>query len=221
MLDDADPEFAGGQAVIGRMLNAGQSCIAAKRFIVAAAVADAFVGRFSAGVEALVVGDPRAEATQVGPLVDEAALTALEDQVARSVAAGARIVTGGQRLPRPGCFYAPTLLTAVTPEMPVATEEVFGPVAPVLVAADEEEAIRIANQTPFGLGGSVWTRDLERGRRVAGRIEAGTVFVNSIVKSDPRMPFGGIKASGLGRELSWHGLREFVNVKGISLYGHP
>ncbi|MCK4414619.1 MAG: NAD-dependent succinate-semialdehyde dehydrogenase [Candidatus Eisenbacteria sp.] len=220
VLEDADPAFTARQAVSGRMINAGQSCIAAKRFIVVASLAEDFTRHFAAGLEALTVGDPLDEATQVGPVVDERALVELETQLARSVAAGAKVVTGGKRLSRPGCFFAPTLVTETTPEMPVMSEEVFGPIAPVIVVADEAEAIAVANQTPFGLGGSVWTRDLERGLRLARRIEAGTVFVNSIVKSDPRMPFGGIKKSGIGRELYKYGLREFVNIKGINIYEH-
>ncbi len=220
VLDDADVELAARHAVRGRTLNAGQSCIAAKRFLVARPLAEAFTARFAALMGALVVGDPLDERTQVGPLVDARALAEVAAQVTDSVAAGARVAAGGGRLDRPGFFYAPTVLSGVTPDMRVAREEVFGPVAPVLVVADDEEAIALANATEFGLGASVWTRDLARGERVARRLEAGATFVNSIVKSDPRMPFGGVKKSGLGRELSHHGLREFVNVKGISVYDH-
>jgi len=169
---------------------------------------------------ALVVGDPLDEATQVGPLVSEAARQEIEAQVQDAVTRGARALCGGRRPDRPGFFYAPTVLAGVTPQMRVAQEEVFGPVAPVLVVEDEDEAVRLANDSEFGLGGSVWTRDLARGERVARRLEAGATFVNSIVKSDPRLPFGGVKRSGLGRELSWHGLREFVNVKAVNVYDH-
>ncbi len=183
-------------------------------------LADAFTARFGELAAALVVGDPLDARTQLGPLVNAAARAELDAQVAASVAAGARLVTGGRPLDRPGFFYAPTVLAGVTPTMPVAREEVFGPVAPVMVVKDEAAAIALANETDFGLGASVWTRDLARGERVARRLEAGAVFVNSIVKSDPRLPFGGVKRSGLGRELSRHGLREFVNIKGLSVYDH-
>ncbi len=220
VLDDADLEFTAHQAVRGRMLNAGQSCIAAKRFIVVEALAAPFTARFGELAAQLVVGDPLDERTQVGPLVNAAAREEIAAQVAESLAAGARLVTGGRPLDRPGFFYAPTVLAGVTPAMRAAREEVFGPVAPVLVVRDEAEAIAVANDTPFGLGASVWTRDLARGERVARRLEAGAVFVNSIVKSDPRLPFGGIKQSGFGRELSHQGLREFVNIKGLSVYDH-
>jgi succinate-semialdehyde dehydrogenase/glutarate-semialdehyde dehydrogenase len=220
VLDDADLEFTARQAVRGRMLNAGQSCIAAKRFIVVESLAAPFTARFGELAAQLVVGDPLDERTQVGPLVNAAAREEIAAQVADSLAAGARLVTGGRALDRPGFFYAPTVLAGVTPAMRAACEEVFGPVAPVLVVRDEAEAIAVANDTPFGLGASVWTRDPDRGERVARRLEAGAVFVNSIVKSDPRLPFGGIKQSGFGRELSHQGLREFVNIKGLSVYDH-
>jgi len=206
--------------VQGRMIVSGQSCIAAKRFIVDADLAETFTRRFAERMAALVVGDPLDTATQVGPVVSAAAVQALEAQLADALAQGARVVTGGTRLPRPGYYFAPTVVIGVIPAMRLAAEEVFGPIAPVLAARDEEDAIRLANATPYGLGGSVWTRDPTRGERVARRLEAGTTFVNRIVKSDPRMPFGGIKRSGVGRELSQYGLREFVNVKGISVYAH-
>lgn len=220
VLEDADVAVAAREAVRGRMLNAGQSCIAAKRFIVVAPLAAPFTARFGELAAGLVVGDPLDERTQVGPLVSAAAREEIVAQVADSLAAGARLVTGGRPLDRPGFYYAPTVLADVTPGMRTAREEVFGPVAPVLVVPDEAAAIALANDTPFGLGASVWTRDPDRGERVARRLEAGAVFVNSIVKSDPRMPFGGIKRSGIGRELSHQGLREFVNVKGLSVYDH-
>jgi len=166
------------------------------------------------------VGDPLDEGTQVGPVVNAAALRELSAQLDDSVAAGARVVTGGARLPRRGYYFAPTVVADVLPAMRVAGEEVFGPIAPVLAVDDDDQAVALANASEYGLGASVWTRDLARGARVARRLEAGTTFVNSVVKSDPRMPFGGVKRSGLGRELSHHGLREFVNVKGISVYDH-
>jgi len=220
VLEDADIEFTAKGAVAGRMLTAGQSCIASKRFIVVAAVADAFATRFCELMEDLKVGDPRDETTQVGALVNEAAIKELEAQLARSVALGARILGGGTRLPGAGCFFPPTVVTNTRPGMPLVDEEVFGPIAPVITVNNEAEAVALANSSDFGLGGSVWTRDLERGLRVAREIESGTVFVNSITKSDPRMPFGGVKNSGLGRELSHYGLKEFVNVKGLSIYDH-
>jgi succinate-semialdehyde dehydrogenase/glutarate-semialdehyde dehydrogenase len=220
VLEDADIDIAARNAVTGRMLSTGQSCIASKRMIVVESVAAAFTQRFAELMRDVVVGDPMEEETEAGAIVSETALHELEDQLKRAVSMGATVVTGGKRLDRKGFFLEPTVLTDVTPDMPVASEEVFGPIAPVLTVKDEDEAIAVANSTEFGLGGSVWTKDLERGLRVARRIEAGTVFVNSIVKSDPRMPFGGIKRSGLGRELSKYGLREFVNVKGINIYEH-
>jgi succinate-semialdehyde dehydrogenase/glutarate-semialdehyde dehydrogenase len=220
VLEDADIDIAARNAVTGRMLSTGQSCIASKRMIVVESIAGAFTRRFAELMHDVVVGDPMDEETEAGAIVSEQALNELEDQLRRSVAMGAIIVTGGRRLDRKGFFLEPTVLANVTLDMPVAREEIFGPIAPVIVVKDEDEAITVANSTEFGLGGSVWTKDLERGLRLARRIEAGTVFVNSIVKSDPRMPFGGIKKSGLGRELSKYGLREFVNVKGINIYDH-
>jgi succinate-semialdehyde dehydrogenase/glutarate-semialdehyde dehydrogenase len=218
VLADANLEAAVRGAVTGRTLCTGQSCIAAKRFIVVREVAAAFTERFAAAMAALPVGDPLDERTRVGAIVNEQELQVLADQCAEALKRGARLVTGGHRLPVAGCFFPPTVLADVTCDMAVWRDEVFGPVAPVLVVDGDEEALRVANDSIFGLGGSVWTRDLERGEALARRLEAGTVFVNSIVKSDPRMPFGGVKQSGLGRELSWHGLREFTNVQGVNVY---
>ncbi len=220
VLDDADVEFAVEHAVRGRVVASGQSCIAAKRFVVMKPLVDAFVKRFAEKMEELIIGDPLDYRTQVGAIVDKRSLDELLAQLDQAVALGARVVAGGQRLARKGYFLKPTVVTNITPEMRLVREEVFGPIAPVLPVDREEEALRIANDTEFGLGGSVWTRDLERGVHFAQRIEAGTVFVNSIVKSDPRMPFGGIKKSGIGRELAGHGLREFVNIKSLSVYDH-
>jgi acyl-CoA reductase-like NAD-dependent aldehyde dehydrogenase len=166
------------------------------------------------------VGDPLDEATQVGAIVNEAALMELVEQLGQSTAMGARVLCGGERLPGAGLFLPPTVVADATTGMRIVDEEVFGPIAPIIVVKDEDEAVAVANASEFGLGGSVWTRDLARGEAVARCIDSGTLFVNSFVKSDPRMPFGGVKRSGLGRELSWHGLREFVNVKGISVYEH-
>jgi succinate-semialdehyde dehydrogenase/glutarate-semialdehyde dehydrogenase len=202
------------------MLTAGQSCIASKRFIVVASVAEAFAARFAALMSELVVGDPTSPATQVGALVNDAAIAELDSQLAQSVALGGRVLCGGGRLPGRGCFYAPTVVAGARPGMRIVDEEVFGPIAPVIAVADAEAAVAMANASEFGLGGSVWTRDLDRGEQMARDIESGTVFVNSITKSDPRLPFGGVKNSGLGRELARYGLLEFVNVKGLNIYRH-
>ena len=218
VLEDADLAAAARGAVTGRMLCTGQSCIASKRFIVVEAVAAEFSRLFAAGMAALRIGDPLDPQTQVGAIVNEHELATLEAQLAEATGRGATVVTGGRRLPGPGCFLPPTVVTGVDTDMRLAREEVFGPIAPVIVVKDEEEAVRVANDSEFGLGGSVWTRDLDRGRRVARRLETGAVFVNHFTKSDPRMPFGGVKKSGLGRELARFGLREFVNIKGINVY---
>ncbi len=218
VLEDADLDRAVRGAVTGRMLCTGQSCIAAKRFMVARPVAEEFATRFAEAMSALEVGDPLSLETRVGAIVNAAELDRLEDFVQEAVDRGARLLTGGRRLDRPGSFFAPTVLADVTADMRVFREEVFGPIAPVMAVADEDEAVAVANASQFGLGGSVWTGDLERGERLARRLECGTAFVNSIVKSDPRMPFGGVKMSGLGRELGRYGLMEFVNIKGLNIY---
>jgi succinate-semialdehyde dehydrogenase/glutarate-semialdehyde dehydrogenase len=215
VLADAELETCCAVATTARCLNSGQSCIAAKRFIVVRERLDEFLERFQAKMAALVVGDPADEATQVGPLARVDLRDELHDQVTRSLAAGARLVIGGQVPAGPGAFYPPTILADVAPGQPAYDEELFGPVAAVIAAADEGDAIRIANDTPFGLGASLWTADTARGERLAARIDAGAVFINGMVKSDPRLPFGGIKASGYGRELARFGIREFVNVKTV------
>jgi len=220
VLEDAEIEFTARGAVTGRMVTAGQSCIASKRFIVVEEIAEVFAKRFTELMQELKVGDPLEEATQVGSLVNEAAIIELEGQLAQSVSLGAQVLCGGSRLPGPGCFFPPTVVANSRCGMRLVDEEVFGPIAPIITVKDEAEAIVLANSSEFGLGGSVWTRDLARGERVARQVESGTLFVNSITKSDPRMPFGGVKNSGLGRELSHYGLKEFVNVKGINLYDH-
>ena len=215
VMPGADLDAAVQTAVKARVVNNGQSCIAAKRFIVADAVADEFERRFVAGMEALVVGDPMDSKTDVGPLATKAQLDTIAGQVERSVEAGARVLTGGHKLDRPGWYYAPTVLTGVTPDSPAYHEEVFGPVAMVFRVKGIDDAIRLANDSPFGLGASAWTRnDAERARFI-GEIEAGMVFINAMVASDPRVPFGGVKESGYGRELSHYGIREFVNVKTV------
>ncbi len=215
VLEDADLDEAVRTAVTARIINNGQSCIAAKRFIVVQAVADAFEEAFARRMEALRVGDPMDRATDLGPLAREDLLDELQDQVIRSVRAGAVLRTGGHRLDRPGFFYAPTVLTGVAPGMAAHDEETFGPVAAVCRARDAGDAIALANRSPFGLGAAIFSRDAGRALALAARVEAGSVFINGLVKSDPRLPFGGVKASGYGRELGVFGIREFVNIKTV------
>lgn len=213
VLADADVRAAADLTMTARFQNAGQSCIAAKRFIVVREVAEAFTERVTEVTQALVVGDPMNPATQMGPLFSEPAVQEIERQLATSVAQGAVVVVGGKRQPGPGFFFEPTVLTNVTPDMPVWQEETFGPVLPILVVENEEEAILAANRTRFGLGAVLWTQDLDKARSIIPRLDAGAVFVNGMVKSDPRLPFGGIKKSGLGRELGEYGIKSFVNAK--------
>src|SRR5437588_4419886 len=215
VLRDADLEAAAATAVRARNQNNGQSCIAAKRFIVEDSVAAEFERRFAKGVEDLVVGDPLDPKTQVGPLARRDLLETLERQVDESVRLGARVLTGGERIGGKGFFYRPTVLAEVTEAMPVFKEETFGPVAAVLRVRDADEAVRVANDSQYGLGASVWTRDVAFGERLARKIESGSVFINGMVASDPRLPFGGVKRSGYGRELSAFGIREFVNIQTI------
>jgi len=215
VLADADPAHVAAQAVAARTINNGESCITAKRFIVEEPIAERFEWLFAQRMARLRVGDPMDRATELGPLARADLVDALERQVQESVARGARIVTGGSRLARPGSFYAPTVLAHVTPGMPAFDEETFGPVAAVTRARDARHALELANQSRFGLGASVWTSDPARGRELARDLDAGSVFVNGMVRSDARLPFGGIKHSGHGRELSTFGLREFVNVKTV------
>lgn len=215
VLEDADLEPAAEACVTSRLINSGQSCIAAKRFIVVEAVRAAFEELFVAGMRSRHTGDPLDPATDLGPLARRDLRDALHDQVERSVRAGARRLLGGAIPDGPGAFYPPTVLAGVRKGMAVQDEETFGPVAAIIPVRDEQEAVRTANDSPFGLGAAVFTRDVERGERVAHAIEAGSVFVNAYVRSDPRLPFGGIKESGYGRELSSFGIREFVNVKTV------
>ncbi|MFO8098318.1 MAG: NAD-dependent succinate-semialdehyde dehydrogenase [Salinibacter sp.] len=213
--DDADLDRAASIGCTARMQNNGQSCIAAKRFIVNESVVDAFTDRLIEEVEALRVGDPLDDHTDIGPMARPDLRDTVHDQVERAIGEGAVAAVGGHTLERDGVYYAPTVLTDVAPGTVAFEEEIFGPVASVVVAEHEEHAIELANDTRFGLGGSVFTEDRDKGERMARRLEAGCVFVNEMTKSDPRVPFGGIKDSGYGRELSHHGIREFVNVKTI------
>jgi len=215
VLADIDPGEAARQAARARTINSGQSCIAAKRFIVEEEIAGRFEEELVRAMEGLKIGDPMDRGSEVGPLAREDLLDALDDQVRRTVEAGAELRTGGRRLPGRGWFYAPTVLTGVEAGMAAFDEETFGPVAAVVRARDAAHAVELANRSPFGLGASMWTGDPVRGERLAAEIESGNVFVNGIVKSDPRLPFGGVKRSGYGRELSVVGIREFVNIKTV------
>jgi succinate-semialdehyde dehydrogenase / glutarate-semialdehyde dehydrogenase len=215
VLPDADLAVTVPAAVRARNQNTGQSCIAAKRFIVVGKIADEFESRFAREVVALRVGDPRDPATQIGPLARADLRDALERQVERSVGAGARVLTGGKRRAGPGFFFEPTVLAGVTDDMPAWREETFGPVGAVRRASSVDEAVALANDSAYGLGASIWTGDAAAGERLARRIEAGQVFVNGIVASDPRLPFGGAKRSGYGRELAAFGIREFTNIKTV------
>jgi succinate-semialdehyde dehydrogenase/glutarate-semialdehyde dehydrogenase len=215
VMPSADLGAAVRAAVGARVVNNGQSCIAAKRFIVEESIADEFEARFVAGMARLVVGDPTLEATEVGPLATPVILHELSEQVRRTVAGGARVLTGGHRIERPGNYYAPTVLVDAPEDSPACREELFGPVAVVMRAGGIDTALQLANDTRFGLGASAWTRDAGEQERFIEEIDAGMVFLNGMVASDPRLPFGGIKASGYGRELAAWGIREFVNVKTV------
>jgi len=215
VLEDADVDAAVQTAVRARFQNTGQSCIAAKRFIVVEPIARTFEQRFAEAAAKLRVGDPLDRETQIGPLARGDLREALAQQVRASLEMGAQVVLGGEALAGKGFFYAPTILTRVTPQMPVFREETFGPVAAVIRARDREHAVALANDSPFGLGSSLWTRDVEQAHELAARIEAGSVFINGMTVSDPRLPFGGIKRSGYGRELSSFGIREFVNIQTV------
>ncbi len=217
VMPSADMPTAVSTAVKARTINNGQSCIAAKRFIVADSIAEEFERRFVAAMQSLKVGDPTDETTDVGPLATAQIVEDLDRQVRKSVAAGARVLTGGKRLDRPGNFYAPTILTNISKDAPAYHEELFGPVAALFRVPDIDSAIRLANDTIFGLGASVWTNEENERARFIDEIEAGQVFVNGMVASDPRLPFGGVKHSGYGRELAVYGIREFVNVKTVSI----
>jgi succinate-semialdehyde dehydrogenase / glutarate-semialdehyde dehydrogenase len=219
VMPSANLEEAVQTAVKARVINNGQSCIAAKRFIVAKPIAEQFEKRFVAGMEALKVGDPMQPGVEIGPLATPSILSDLERQVAQLLERGARVVTGGKRVDGRGNFYAPTVVTDIKPGTPAFYEELFGPVAMLFVVADANEAVRLANDSPFGLGASVWTNDLKEREKFIDEIESGMVFVNGMVASDPRLPFGGVKHSGYGRELGVYGIREFVNMKTVWIKG--
>ena len=212
VLEDADIEKAVETGIKARMMNGGQSCIAAKRFIIHKKVIGRFIGLFCEGLQRLKQGDPSVETTDIGPLVNVQQAEAVEQQVRKSVGMGAKLIAGGTR---DKAFFAPTLIADVKPGMPLFDEEVFGPVAPVILFSDTEEAIRLANMTKFGLGVSLFTSNLKKAAELVSEFDDGAVFINSLVKSDPRLPFGGTKRSGFGRELALQGIREFVNVKTV------
>jgi succinate-semialdehyde dehydrogenase/glutarate-semialdehyde dehydrogenase len=215
VLNDANIFDAVNSAVKSRLINNGQSCIAAKRFIVEDGIYNEFKARFIEGMNNVKVGDPMDELTELGPIAREDLLYELDSQVKASVEKGARILTGGKILPGIGYYYAPTILDNLTKGMPAYDDEIFGPVASLIKCKDVNDAVKIANDSNFGLGASLWTSNLENVKVIASKIEAGSVFINGMVKSDPRLPFGGIKNSGYGRELSHYGIKEFVNIKSV------
>ena len=219
VMPSADLEEAVSTAVTARMVNNGQSCIAAKRFIVHTRIYNEFLKRFVARVAAMRVGDPMDETTELGPLATRAIRDDLDAQVKATITAGALLLTGGNTLERDGYFYAPTVLADIPPDSPAAQDELFGPVASVFRARDIDDAIRLANGTSFGLGASAWTSDQSEQNRFVAEIESGLLFINGMVASDARLPFGGVKNSGFGRELGEFGIREFVNIKSVRIIG--
>jgi succinate-semialdehyde dehydrogenase/glutarate-semialdehyde dehydrogenase len=215
ILEDADLEATVETCVYSRLINSGQSCIAAKRFIVVRSIQKEFEEKFTQKMRSQRMGDPLKEDTTVGPMARFDLRDTLHDQVKKSVAKGAKVLLGGEIPDMKGAFYPPTVLTNVKEGMPAYEEETFGPVAAIIGVSDVKEAIRVANSSPYGLGAAIFTKDIKRGEKIASELEAGSCFVNDFVKSDPRLPFGGIKQSGYGRELSSFGIREFVNIKTV------
>lgn len=215
VLDDADLDETASIAVKARLINNGQSCIASKRFIVVEKIYERFTEKFVKAMNRVKIGDPMDESVELGPIAREDLLYELDSLVKDSVSKGARILTGGKVLPGKGFYYAPTILDNLSKGMPAYDDEIFGPVASLIKAKDEEDAVRIANDSPFGLGASIWTNDIKKAKRMATEIESGCIFINGMVKSDPRLPFGGVKNSGYGRELSHYGIKEFVNIKSV------
>jgi len=220
VMPSADIDEAAKTAVQARVINNGQSCIAAKRFFVAASVSQKFTELFVKRMESLKVGDPMSADTEVGPLSTPQMVTDLEEQIAALKKAGAKVLTGGNRTPPPGNFFQPTVLIDINTGAPAYYEELFGPVAMLFVVRDIDEAIRLANDSPFGLGASAWTNDPKEQAQFIDEIESGMVFINGMVASDPRLPFGGVKQSGYGRELGVYGIREFVNAKTVWIKTH-
>jgi succinate-semialdehyde dehydrogenase/glutarate-semialdehyde dehydrogenase len=214
-MPSADLAEASKIAVKARTINNGQSCIAAKRFIVHQSIASEFENRFVRGMQALVIDDPANESTELGPLATASIRETLAEQVDQTIRTGAKLLTGGMRLERPGFYYAPTVLADVPKDSPAYREELFGPVAVVFRVRNLDEAIQLANDTEFGLGASAWTNEAGEQARLIDEIQSGLVFINGMVASDPRLPFGGVKHSGYGRELSIYGIREFVNIKTV------
>jgi acyl-CoA reductase-like NAD-dependent aldehyde dehydrogenase len=218
--EDADIEKASTGAVKGRFINCGQSCIASKRFIVSKKIANEFIEKFVQKAEKLKVGDPLLDDTDIGPIVNSKGLESIDSVVKDSIKEGAELLTGGERIQikNKGYFYKPTVFKNVSPKMRIAQEEVFGPVAPIIISDDEMQAIKLANDTQYGLGASIWTEDLDKADKLSRMMQSGIVSVNNIVASDPRVPFGGVKKSGFGRELSRYGMLEFVNIKSVRFY---
>jgi len=215
VLENADIELASSTAVTARLLNNGQSCIAAKRFIVVESIYDEFETLFLKKMRSIKIGDPMDEETDLGPMAREDLMLELHEQVRRSVEMGATVILGGKPLEGKGYYYPPTIITNLIPGMPAYEDELFGPVASLIKVKNEDEAIRVANDSVFGLGASLWTSDINKAKLLATKIQAGSVFINGLVKSDPRLPFGGINISGYGRELSHYGIKEFVNIKTV------
>lgn len=218
VLEDADIALAAEKGVKARFSNAGQICTSSKRFIVLKAIADTFTKKFVEETKKLIIGDPLDEKTQIGPLVNKKAVEEMEVFVKDALSKGAKILCGGKRVSGKGAFFEPTILGNVTPQMASMCQETFGPIAPIMIVKDEQEAISIANDHHYGLSASVWTKDLQRGKAVARKLDVGGVFINAMATSHPLRPLGGIKKSGFGRELSHYGIKEFVNVKSINVY---